>query len=216
MDAPAILLSFAALAAGVAAVVVSYRSAGKAAFFVLKPLTTLLILGVALLSGSGGYGRRLVASGLLFATLGDVLLMLPERYFVGGVLSFAATHFLYLAAFISVAGPALVHPVTLLLGLAAALLLHSVWGGVPPALRLPIVGYVVLITAMAAQAVGGALDGQIQGATVAAAGALLFFTSDSVLALDRFRSQFTAARAIVLSTYWVGQWLIAVSAGLMG
>ena len=42
-------------------------------------------------------------------------------------------------------------------------------------------------------------------------GAALFVISDATLALNRFRRPFRAAQAIVMSTYVVGQALIALS-----
>jgi len=48
-------------------------------------------------------------------------------------------------------------------------------------------------------------------ALAAAAGAGLFVVSDGVLAIDRFRWPFRAARAVTLATYWSAQLLIALS-----
>lgn len=202
-----------ALLAGAGAIVANYRSGGGRAFLVLKPLTTALILGSALLAGpksDPGY-QVLVSAGLLSALVGDVLLMLGERWFLGGMLSFSLTHLLYLAAFVASWGLALIRPTSAALALVAVLLAATIWGGVKRSLRLPVGFYVVLITVMAAQALGAALGSQTRAAVVAAVGALLFLLSDAVLAIDRFRSPFAAARGIVLSTYWLGQWLIAAS-----
>jgi uncharacterized membrane protein YhhN len=49
-------------------------------------------------------------------------------------------------------------------------------------------------------------------ALLAGAGAALFVASDALLAWDRFRAPFHASRAAVLSTYFLAQWLIALSA----
>ena len=40
--------------------------------------------------------------------------------------------------------------------------------------------------------------------------ALLFVASDSVLAVNRFKSGFRSAQAVILSTYFAAQWLIAL------
>ncbi len=214
---PVIALSLVALGTGAGAIVASYLTAGRWAFLLLKPLTTILILGVALLSGSGPTSTYsvLIALGLVFAVLGDALLMFPEQFFVGGVMSFGATHALYLTAFVVAIGLALNGVVSAALALLAIVLTAFIWSGVKVSLRPPIVLYVALITAMAAQASGAALAQHTLGTTVAAAGALLFFVSDAVLAVDRFRAPFPAARAVVLSSYWVGQYLIALSSGLV-
>lgn len=208
------ILSVAALVSGAAAILASYRPGGRTAFYVLKPLTTLLIVAIVAESDRGLANQypRLVALGLVFALAGDVLLMLPERYFPYGIASFAVTHLLYLAAFSTQSGLALLHPLTGVFALAAALIGRLVWGGVPSKLRLPVVVYIVLITSMVSQAAGAALAGTNRSATVAAAGALLFFASDALLAIDRFRARFLAARALVLGAYWLGQWTIALSA----
>jgi alkenylglycerophosphocholine/alkenylglycerophosphoethanolamine hydrolase len=46
---------------------------------------------------------------------------------------------------------------------------------------------------------------------VAGLGAALFVTSDGMLAYDKFVRQFPSARLLVLTTYWLAQWLIALS-----
>ena len=69
----------------------------------------------------------------------------------------------------------------------------------------------IVIVARAGQAAGRwhALGSGI--ALAAAIGAGFFVVSDSVLALDRFRQRFRAARAVTLATYWTAQLLIALS-----
>ncbi len=183
-------------------------------FYISKPLTTTLILlpVLAVLLESEGAYVALIAAGLAFALQVDKLLMLPKDRFVLGIASFAATHVLYTAAFIAAAGVALINPYVIPLIIFAVLMIRFLWPGVRKSLQIPILAYVVLITVMAAQAIGAALDSDRNGLALAAAGSLLFLASDSMLAANRFRVPFTAAQALVLSTYWLGQWLIALSA----
>ena len=42
-------------------------------------------------------------------------------------------------------------------------------------------------------------------------GAILFTLSDAALALNRFRAPFASAQATILSSYYLAQWLIALS-----
>ena len=154
----------------------------------------------------------LIAGGLVFALIGDILLMLPESRFVLGVGSFAATHAFYLAAFISAAGLAVINPSTIPLILFSVIMTRFLWSGLRKSLQIPVFAYIVLITIMTAQAIGAALEQESAGLAIAAAGAVLFLASDSMLAIDRFRLPFRAAQILVLSTYWLGQWLIALSA----
>jgi uncharacterized membrane protein YhhN len=185
-------------------------------FYISKPLTTTLILVpvLILIPDSTTAYIPLIAGGLLFALIGDILLMLPESRFVLGIGSFAATHALYLAAFISAAGLALVNPSTILLILFTVIMTRLLWPGLRKSLQIPVLAYVVLITIMTIQAIGAAVQSEGIGLAIAAAGAILFLASDSMLAINRFRVPFRSAQALVLSTYWLGQWLIALSTRL--
>ena len=206
LDLPTMGLSLAVLGSAVGAIFASYHSKGRLAFHTLKPLTTLLILimVVSSLAGSRSEYAGLVAVALLFSLAGDVFLMLPPQHFARGISSFSVAQVLYFLAFASVSGIALVHPLAPLLGVIAVALAALIWRGVRPSLRIPVLLYTMLITGMATQATGAAIAQRTTGNTIAAAGALLFFVSDAVLAIDRFRSPFMAARAAVLSSYWLG------------
>ena len=206
-----VVLTFAS---AVIAIASKYLGWHPNVFYISKPVTTALILAPVLASvpDSEGAYIPLIAGGLAFAILGDVLLMLPEERFILGIGSFAATHALYLAAFISVAGIALVNPSTIPLILFAFIMTRFLWSGLRKSLQVPVLAYVILITVMTAQAIGAAVQQEGAGLAIAAAGAILFLASDSMLAIDRFRVPFKAGQALVLSTYWLGQWLIALSA----
>ena len=47
----------------------------------------------------------------------------------------------------------------------------------------------------------------------AACGAILFLISDALLAWDRFRMKFKSAKFIIMGTYYVAQWALAMSIG---
>jgi uncharacterized membrane protein YhhN len=184
--------------------------------YIFKPLTTGLIILIAL---SGGRSvpppyQSLIFVGLLFCLGGDILLMLPPRYFILGLLSFLIGHLLYIAAFVADAGFSLSWwglPL-LLFGSLIYGLLHPHLGR----LRVPVIVYIVIILLMAWQALGRWGASPSTGTLLAAVGALAFVFSDSALALDRFRGRFRHARLLVLSSYWLAQWLIALSVGGYG
>ena len=208
---PAIVLL--TLASAAIAIASKYLGWHQNVFYISKPLTTALILVsvLILIPESKSAYVPLIAGGLAFALIGDILLMLPENRFVLGIGSFAATHALYLAAFISAAGLALINPSTIPLILFSGLMTRFLWSGLRKSLQIPVFAYIVLITIMTAQAIGAAVQLEGGGTAIAAAGAVLFFASDSMLAIDRFRVPFNAAQGLVLATYWLGQWLIALS-----
>lgn len=193
-----------------------YPGAGRWMVYVFKPLTTALIIALAARPRPVTYPgyRTPVLIGLVFALLGDIFLMVPADWFLAGLASFAVTHICYLAAFRSDIGWAPRWLPFAALGGIAAALLAVLWPGLEPALRAPVVIYAGLLAAMTAQATGRASILGRRGTWVAAAGALLFMCSDSILALDRFRFPFEASRAVVLSTYFTAQWLIALSVEL--
>lgn len=180
--------------------------------YVFKPLATLLVLALALSlpAASPAYRWALVA-GLAFSTAGDIFLMLPRDRFVAGLASFLLAHLSYIYAFaIGVPFPAA--PLLWLPYFAAGgIVVAAVWAGVAPALRGAVIAYVVVIAAMAGQAMGRwqALGGA--PALAAALGAALFVVSDAILALNRFRAPLRAERVLVLGSYWMAQLLIALS-----
>ena len=180
--------------------------------YAFKPLATLLILALALiLTPARPEYQWAIAAGLLFSTAGDIFLMLPRDRFVAGLASFLVAHLCYVWAF-SIGVPFGTSPLLWLPYVAAGGgVLVLVWPGLKPALRAPVAVYVAVIVAMADQAAGRwhALGGGI--ALAAAIGAGFFVASDAVLAIDRFRRHFRAARAVTLATYWTAQLLIALS-----
>ena len=47
----------------------------------------------------------------------------------------------------------------------------------------------------------------------AACGAILFLISDALLAWNRFRMKFKSAQFLIMGTYCVAQWVLAMSLG---
>src|SRR5690606_41962032 len=82
------------------AILGKYRGPGPLVYL-FKPLTTVLILLLALLASppvTPAY-QWLIVLGLLFSLAGDVFLMLPRDRFVAGLVSFLIAHLFYIAAF---------------------------------------------------------------------------------------------------------------------
>ncbi len=208
-----VALSAAAAASAVLAVCGHYAGPGRTLVYVFKPLTTLLILAVALgrASGAADLYAGAVALGLVFSLAGDVFLMLPRDRFREGLASFLAAHLCYIAAFTSGTGLHADPVPTVAFGALGLLLLGLFWPGVPGRLRVPVVLYVAVILTMAIQATGRALRLHDVPSLLAAAGAALFVASDALLSWDRFVASFRSSRAAVLSTYFLAQWLIALS-----
>jgi uncharacterized membrane protein YhhN len=180
-------------------------------FYIFKPLTVVLIILVALQTkhATAAQYKSLVIAGLLCSLAGDVFLMLPRDRFVAGLLSFLVAHLFFVAAFaLGAWTPSVWATVPLLV--YGVLMLGLLWHGLGK-LKAAVLVYVAAILLMAWAAlsrVPATIDGS---GALAAAGALLFVASDSALAWDRFRGEFKAAQAVVLTTYFAAQWLIALS-----
>ena len=170
---------------------------------VAKPLTMAALIVMALTLDPVDPTRRVwfVAAGV-FSLAGDVFLMLPRDRFLQGVAAFLLAHLCYLGGLVRgdftmaglILGAVLMVAALAVTGrpLVAALREHH------PKLLGPVTIYMAAISAMviAAFAFGPAL---------AAAGALLFATSDSILARDRFVQSLSWAPVAVMVTYHLGQ-----------
>jgi uncharacterized membrane protein YhhN len=179
--------------------------------YVFKPLSVILIILVALQTKhvAAAQYKLLIIAGLLCSLAGDVFLMLPRERFVAGLVSFLVAHLFYIGAFVSGAwGPSVWVAAPLLV--YGALMSGVLWKGLGK-LKGPVVVYVSAILLMAWAALGRATATIDDGGALAAVGALLFVASDSALAWDRFKQEFRGAQAVILSTYFAAQWLIALS-----
>jgi uncharacterized membrane protein YhhN len=180
--------------------------------YLFKPLTTALLLALALATPPYGAARYqlAVAIGLALSLVGDVFLMLPGDRFMPGLSSFLLAHFAYLVAFTTdvqlAAAPVLFAPFAVF-GLAILALLWRRLGR----LQVPVALYVLVIVSMAGQAAGRAWLLRNPAAALAASGAVLFVASDTLLSLNRFRRPFPSAQALILGSYFLAQWLIAAS-----
>lgn len=179
---------------------------------VSKPLATIFIITLAGFSLRGACDEAALAIvlGLLFSLGGDIALLFP-RGFAGGLGCFLLTHLCYSWSFFSFHALPRLASVGLPLAAAASVLLLTLWRNVPWALRIPVAVYIATITVMTTLAMGRAIALPTTQHICAAAGATFFFISDATLAMDRFHKPFHVARAIVRSTYFTGQFLIALS-----
>lgn len=188
------------------------RAAGRhRAFYLLKPLTTLLVLGAAASAeGADPVYRNWVCAALLLSMCGDIALMFEgDRAFVSGLGSFLLAHGLFVWAF-TLHGLAMPPPwVALPVG---AGLVFFVW--LLPrtgALKLPVLVYGTALSAMAVIAAARAEIRDDASGWLAAVGAIAFLFSDSVLAVRQFWGPYRRAQAAILSSYWLAIGLVAAS-----
>jgi alkenylglycerophosphocholine/alkenylglycerophosphoethanolamine hydrolase len=164
-----------------------------------KPLTTILVIWIAIASDGPRAATLLAVVGLVFCLVGDVALLDVIDRFVVGLGAFLVGHVVFIAMF------AALHLHRPLWGLAALVVLvpHGAIVGrrivagaaaQDPALKAPVVAYLFVITAMAVIAV-------MTGRWWAIAGAALFVASDTVLGWRAFVTEMKWMALTVMVTY---------------
>lgn len=178
--------------------------------YVAKPLTMAALAVVALTLDPADPTRRLwFVVAALCSLAGDVFLMLPRDRFIPGLVAFLVAHVCYVAGLLALP----VSPVRAALGLvvvAAAVatigvrVLRAVRAGPHASLFGPVLGYLVVISTMVVAAFA-------TGPALAVGGAMTFYTSDSILAEQRFVQTHAWAPVAVMVTYHLGQAALILS-----
>lgn len=159
--------------------------------------------------------------GLFLSLIGDVFLLLTHRWFRAGLTAFLCAHLAYICAF-NLTLPALSFPLYTL-----ALAVFSLWLMIIAYLRLAmrqssshkrmllsVSIYSIVIALMLFSALMTLFrpEWSLAAGLLSASGGLLFFISDTMLAVDRFVRPFKRARFWVRVSYHLGQFLLAAGA----
>jgi len=212
---PSTLLFLATVAVSASFAIVATRRGDRQGVYLFKPLTTLIILiGAALLiRPAPPLYRALIVIGLGCSLGGDILLMLPAEPMTAGVVAFLLAQLSYLAAF-SLANPVTVAQLVWLLPFVVfcGVVLWDRWGALGR-MRVPLLLYAVVLATMAWRAAMRSHSVVIPRQTFqfGVAGACLFVVSDAILVLRRFGRGILAGQSLELGTYWLAQFLIAMS-----
>jgi alkenylglycerophosphocholine/alkenylglycerophosphoethanolamine hydrolase len=172
--------------------------------YVCKPATLVALIGAAMvLDPRHGSARAWMVVALAFSLLGDVFLMLPQELFVPGLASFLLGHVAYIVALNLDGGSAgalvaSAAAVVVVVVVVARPIMAAVWRDHEPALRVPVVLYMVAIGAMVTSALA-------TGRFLAAAGAVLFLASDATIAWNRFVKPLGRGPLFIIVTYHLAQ-----------
>ena len=178
-----------------------------------KPLTTLLLFAVVgWPHGPHPMFACLVATGIALSVVGDVALLWDSnRAFMVGLAAFLLAHVAYVIAFLGVAVWSPHVAIVAVVVLASSLvLLRLIWKG-SAGLHPAVIAYAAVITTMVVSA-SATVGGPLPLAPFAAVGSVLFYVSDSSLALNRFRRPIPHVAFLALGVYWLGQLGIAIAA----
>lgn len=185
--------------------------------YLFKPLSTLLVIVVALLSfttpGVQAFFTLGITLGLVLSMGGDVALMFrASKAFLLGLILFLLAHIAYSIMFTVPNGfhPQDLATAVVLLALAVPIYLFLLPG--LHRMRLPVILYILIICFMVNRAVSTFFGDAFTTAQawLITIGAILFWLSDLLLAVNRFRVPFRA-EPLGLYLYYGGQLLIALS-----
>ena len=172
--------------------------------YVCKPATLALLVGVAAtLDADDNVVRACFVVALILSLLGDVFLMLPQDLFVAGLASFLAAHLafvvgLWLDGQTAVAFAIGVLVAAVAIGVIGRRILTAVRRGDQSEMATPVAAYMGVISLMLASAVG-------TGEPLAILGAGLFYTSDALIAWERFVRSQPWHRLAIIITYHLAQ-----------
>lgn len=186
-------------------------SIGSSWYTFLKPITTVLIIGSALLfkNNSPKKYANLIVVGLIFCLIGDVLL-LEETSFIWGLGAFVIGHFLFSEAFRSFKGITLYYKeLGILSGVGVAvfsLLFADLGEFMAPALLY--IGVIVYMGWMGFCFHKSKVFSKSKWIPLAVS---LFMFSDILISLEKFKWPSLVLGAPILITYWISIYLIGDS-----
>ena len=189
--------------------------------YITKPATLLALMAWSLVVSSWRGEMIWFGLALTFSLIGDVFLMFSERYFMPGLVAFLIAHLAYLVGFN-------LHPVPMqamnalpgfLIGVTAYFVMRSILNGIrqhpqDKALRLPVIIYASIISLMLLSALLCLLNPfwKTSAAGLVTVGALFFFSSDTILAHNKFVRPMAHGSFWINCTYHIGQILIIAGA----
>jgi uncharacterized membrane protein YhhN/ketosteroid isomerase-like protein len=162
----------------------------------------IVLLGVAALTR----GHNGLSLGLLLSSAGDALLEIDSKLFTAGLLAFLCAHLVYTITFVRSRDRTAPAPWAAISAVGVFAAAFGVWL-LPStgALAIPVICYIAAITLMVSSSIAARFPTHR-----VAAGALLFFISDAILATNRFKTELPARDFLVWSTYYAGQLLITL------
>ena len=178
-------------------------------YSIFKPLTTILILSLLFFVQNQQLSkyRNIIVTALVFCLIGDIFLLKTD-YFVFGLGSFLIGHLLFATGFIKLEGfhwhwGSLI--ILLLIGGGLFFWLQPDLGS----LELAVGVYVIVIIFMAWRGLSLFIKNPKKVYVLIGIAVLLFMFSDTMIAINKFKSPFEWSGLIILSTYWLSISLIA-------
>ena len=181
--------------------------------YLLKPLLIpMLITYTATRSNFSGKGTLIKA--LVMSTLGDVLLLfsdIHQLFFISGLISFLIAHVIYIRLFLKKLNARFsiiwAFSSLVFLGIYLFFFLATMWGNLKT-MKIPVSIYALVISAMLFVVIQLVVSKTLRKGEYVLFGALLFVTSDSLLAWNMFYQEINHGSFWVMSTYLFAQLFI--------
>jgi len=187
--------------------------------YVTKPLLIPVLIAFFILQTKDFASslKKWVVLALLFSWAGDVLLMFEStnsNFFIFGLVAFLIAHVFYILFYENVIRkegltknywwflPVIIYYIALIYILSPNL----------GDMKLPVRIYGIVISYMLIQALQTSGIKNMSAAALMIAGAVLFITSDSILAINKFYESFENAGIAIMLTYGIAQLLITLGA----
>lgn len=180
---------------------------------VTKPLLLSSLIVYFLLHRTEAKTKLLVGLALLFSFIGDILLMFTDKsahFFMFGLISFLIAHVFYIIQFSRNRNKnkSILIPLLLLLILGGSIFwfLKDSLG----AMLFPVAIYMTIILTMVLFAFLRKGSASKKSFELIMVGAILFLISDSILAINKFKSPVPLSGVWIMGTYGLAQLLIVL------
>jgi len=181
----------------------------------LKPLLLLFLL-YTVYDFEDFPTKKILLTALALSWIGDIILLFADKgelYFIFGLIAFLLSHMVYIVLFskqlktetntnnlLYIFG---IGVIIAYLALMFFLLLPNLGD-----LRIPVSIYAIVISTMLLFALKGSFNWSKPGNIYILMGAILFVSSDSILAFNKFYKPILLDSFLIMSTYIVAQYLI--------
>lgn len=181
----------------------------------LKSMLMPLLIALLISAGRSVHQRGIVLAALVFAWMGDVLLLFEQKdplFFIAGLSAFLLAHVMYILFFLKLpaSGRSLLREHTWLAALVAGYgvsLLNILWPGLGE-MKIPVGLYAAVICTMIICSLHAYNRINSPSNRLLVSGALLFALSDSLLAIHKFLKPFPYAGAAIMLSYCAAQFCI--------
>ena len=194
-------------------------TSNEALRYITKPLLMplLIVFFIFQTKDFGSSLKKWITLALIFSCAGDVLLMFESTYsnfFILGLVAFLIAHIFYILFYENVIRKEGLRKnywwflLVIIYYIALIYILSPNLGD----MKMPVRIYGIVISYMLIQALQTGTIKNPVAATLMIAGAILFITSDSILAFKKFYESFEYAGIAIMLTYGLAQLLITLGA----